>query len=211
MVRLTLSEDRVTAGITTVLSATNRVVYVVSGRVDIDDNNCVEDEAWFGAGAVRIAANEDATLWRWELHGESGQPVDLGNTRHMRDDQVTLPQQDPVAPWLMRCDSVWFPAGGCAYTHTHQGPGIRCLLYGSIRIDTGGVSTTYAPGQAWFESGPEEVFAQADAARPTRFIRVMILPNALLGQSSIQYVRVEDRDKPKVQRYHRYCDSHIIL
>ena len=39
---------------------------------------------------------------------------------------------------LMRCDRVDFPRGGIAYRHTHPGPGIRCLLFGSIRIDSGG-------------------------------------------------------------------------
>src|SRR5215475_10648072 len=64
---------------------------------------------------------------------------------------------------LLRGDSVAFPPGGCAYLHRHQGPGIRCLLDGGIRIDTGGRSTSYGPGGAWYESGPVPVFAQAAA------------------------------------------------
>ena len=111
---------------------------------------------------------------------------------------------------LMRCDSVAFPPGGCAYLHTHQGPGIRCLIEGGIRIDTGGASHSYGPGGAWFEAGPEPVFAQA-ADRPTRFIRVMVLPARLLGQSSIAYVNAEDREKPKSQRYKVYVDVPIAL
>ncbi len=47
------------------------------------------------------------------------------------------------------------PPGGCAYLHRHQGPGIRCLVEGGIRIDTHGRSTSYGPGGAWYESGPE--------------------------------------------------------
>src|SRR5204863_440262 len=83
------------------------------------------------------------------------------------------------------------------YLHRHQGPGIRCLLEGGIRIDTGGRSTSYGPGGAWYESGPEPVFAQAAPDRPSRFIRVMVLPRALLGKSSIQYVNEEDKNKPR--------------
>src|SRR6266496_3140293 len=98
----------------------------------------------------------------------------------------------PAGELLLRGDSVAFPPGGCAYRHTHQGPGIRCLLDGGIRIDTHGRSTSYGPGGAWFESGPEPVFAQA-ADRPTRFVRVMILPRALLGKSSISYVNEDDK------------------
>ncbi len=82
----------------------------------------------------------------------------------------------------MRGDSVAFPPGGCAYLHRHQGPGIRCLIEGGIRIDTHGRSTSYGPGGAWYESGPDAVFAQAASDKPSRFIRVMILPRELHRQ-----------------------------
>ena len=111
----------------------------------------------------------------------------------------------PKGALLLRGDSVAFPAGGCAYLHRHQGPGIRCLIEGGIRIDTRGRSTAYGPGGAWFESGPEPVFAQA-SDRPTRFIRVMILPLAYLGKSSVEYLNEEDRAKPKTQQYKIFAD-----
>jgi hypothetical protein len=103
------------------------------------------------------------------------------------------------------------PPGGCAYLHTHQGPGIRCLIEGGIRIDTHGRSTSYGPGSAWFESGPEPVFAQAAADRSSRFIRVMILPRALLGKSSIALVNEEDKTKPRDQKYKVFVDAPIEL
>jgi hypothetical protein len=111
----------------------------------------------------------------------------------------------PEGPLLLRGDSVAFPPGGCAYLHRHQGPGIRCLLEGGIRIDTRGHSTSYGAGSPWFESGPEPVFAQA-ADRPTRFIRVMILPMAYLARSSVEYLREEDKAKPRTQTYKIYAD-----
>ena len=76
----------------------------------------------------------------------------------------------------MRGDSVAFPPGGCAYLHTHQGPGIRCLIDGGIRIDTHVRSTSYGPGGAWFESGPDPVYAAASEVEPSAFVRVMLLP-----------------------------------
>ena len=88
--------------------------------------------------------------------------------------------------------------------HTHQGPGIRCLREGGIRIDTDGKSTSFGPGGAWFESGPLPVFAQADHVVQSRFIRAMILPDALRGKSSIHYENEEDRAKPKSQKYHNF-------
>ena len=53
-------------------------------------------------------------------------------------------------PRLIRCDRVDFPPGGVAYLHTHQGPGVRVLLHGTIRIDTAGrsiASTAWKPAR----------------------------------------------------------------
>ena len=111
----------------------------------------------------------------------------------------------PQGALILRGDSVAFPPGGCAYLHRHQGPGIRCLIEGGFRVDTGGHSTSYGPGGAWYEAGPDGVFAQA-ADRPTRFIRVMILPRAYLGKSSVEYLNAEDKAKPKSQAYKIYVD-----
>ena len=116
----------------------------------------------------------------------------------------------PKGAVLLRGDSVAFPPGGCAYLHRHQGPGIRCLLHGGIRIDTKGHSTSYGPGGAWFESGPDPVFAQA-ADTPTRFIRVMILPMAYLARSSVEYLNEEDKAKPKSQSYKIFVDMPIAI
>jgi hypothetical protein len=115
----------------------------------------------------------------------------------------------PAGDLLLRGDSVAFPPGGCAYLHRHQGPGIRCLMEGAIRIDTHGRSTSYGPGGAWYESGPDPVFAQGAADRPTRFIRVMILPRGLLGKSSIEYLDPADKEKPRSQSYKIFADAPI--
>jgi hypothetical protein len=110
----------------------------------------------------------------------------------------------------LRGDSVAFPPGGCAYLHRHQGPGIRCLIEGGIRIDTHGRSTSYGPGGAWYETGPDPVFAQA-ADRATRFIRVMILPVAYVGKSSVEYLNDEDKAKPKPQQYQIFADLPLTI
>ena len=114
--------------------------------------------------------------------------------------------------YLLRCDRVDFPPGGEALLHTHQGCGTRCLVSGSIRIDTQGASHAYGPLQAWFENGADPVFAAADSQQPSAFVRVMILPRALLGgKSSIKYARAEDLDRPKSQRYQIFVDAPIEL
>jgi quercetin dioxygenase-like cupin family protein len=118
---------------------------------------------------------------------------------------------DPREQHLMRCDRVEFPPGGVAYRHTHQGPGLRCLVAGSIRIDAGGASHAYRPGEAWFENGVDPVFAAGSERDTTAFIRVMVLPRAITGKSSIRYVDEADKDKPRLQRYQIYIDHPIEL
>jgi quercetin dioxygenase-like cupin family protein len=117
---------------------------------------------------------------------------------------------EPGEQRLLRCDRVDFPPGGVAYLHTHQGPGIRVLLQGTIRIDTGGSSRSYGPLQAWFEPGPEPVFAAASDTETTAFVRCMVLPARLRGQSSIRYLRDEDAAKPKTQRYTVFVDQPLV-
>lgn len=186
----------------------NRAIYVVHGGVTKGSDEFAQDQGFHVRSAARIAgAKTGAALWRWEL-APAGAPLAKAETSSTV--KLVSPLNWPIADAvLMRLDSVAFPPGGCALLHTHQGPGIRCLIEGGIRIDTHGHSTSYGPGSPWFEAGPEPVFAQAAAERPSRFIRVMILPAHLKGKSSIAYVNAEDRDKPKSQQYKGYVDTPI--
>jgi hypothetical protein len=195
------------------LPAMNRVLYCNVGSFKTGGgDNREHDQAWHGANEVTVTAGLDgAEIWRWELAPSDSAPLlDLG-----RGVRTTLELRGPVDTieagnqWLMRCDSVKFPPGGCAFTHTHQGPGIRVLREGAIRIDAEGASHHYKPGEAWFENGPDPVFAQAEEQGCSGFVRVMILPRELKGKSSISYVNDEDRDKPKSQRYKGYVDEFI--
>jgi hypothetical protein len=195
-----------------------RGVYVVDGSLAIrgaDGGTALTLGANSGAqhaAECRIGAGHlAARVLRWELvptDADVALPTAQGaTTRLLLRAPMTL---DASRPWLLRCDRVDFPPGGEALTHTHQGGGIRCLLVGSIRIDTQGHSTTYGPMGAWFEAGPDPVYAAADAQAPSAFARCMVLPAALLGgKSSISYVRQEDLDKPKSQRYQVFVDHPI--
>jgi hypothetical protein len=205
---LRLFEDVMTSGMgEVVLPARPRLIFVVHGAVAIDGKPLGGDEAWAGEGAALLRPREGgATLWRFELAADPADGALAGVSRpKLSAALATLPKGE----LLLRGDSVAFPPGGCAFLHRHQGPGIRCLVEGGIRIDTHGCSTSYGPGGAWYEAGPEPVFAQGAADRATRFVRVMILPRALLGKSSIQYINEEDKAKPKSQTYKIYADLPI--
>ena len=209
---LTLFEDTMSAGaaLDEPLSATPRMVFVVHGAATIGGRTFADGEAWFGEGAVMLAPGKaGVTCWRFELAaGTAASGAARGRGIVSREKLAAPLETLPAGDLVMRGDSVAFPPGGCAYLHTHQGPGIRCLIDGGIRIDTHGRSTSYGPGGAWFESGPEPVFAQG-ADRPTRFIRVIVLPRSLLGKSSIAYVNEDDKARPKSQQYRIFVDAPI--
>jgi len=145
----------------------------------------LEDERAHDA-PVRV----DGPALRWTLGDEDSGEAALSA-------EIALANGDS---WLLRCDRVDFPPSGVAYRHTHPGAGIRRLLFGEITIETEGISTTYGPGHAWFERGPEPVLATTTAAGPSAFVRVMLVPAGLAGQRTIRYVDPDDAQRPKTQK-----------
>jgi hypothetical protein len=187
------------------------MMFVVYGEIWIRGRSLSEGDAWHGVGAALVRAGDaGASVWRWDLTEGPSLSLASDGIRSMAKISASL-ETLPKGDLLMRGDSVAFPPAGQALTHVHQGPGIRCLIEGGIRIDTQGHSTAYGPGGAWFEGGPEAVFAQAAVDRPTRFIRVMILPAALIGKTSIQYVNEADRHRPHSQSYRCFVDAPIAF
>lgn len=207
---LELIEDRLDAGGNVSLPATNRVVYVVEGEVEAQSGGTTErigpNEARHYSGAAGLRAGEaGARLWRWELTPVSEKGGGSASRTKLR---AAIPI-DEDGEYLMRCDRVDFPLGGIAYTHTHQGPGIRCLYMGEFDVTVNEKTKHLRPGEAWFEAGPDPVYAEASSTELTAFIRVMVLPRRLLGQSSIRYVKAEDADKPKTQTYTVFVDEAV--
>lgn len=210
--RLQLFTDRFGAAEAGALAPRTRSLYVVEGSIIVRAGGVATsldaNGAWCGAiGAAITAGKSGARVLRFELAGMTA--ADLPAPSAASTLTLDAPIDLPTPEVLMRCDRVNFPPGGEALTHVHQGPGIRCLLSGGIRIDVASASHTYAPGEAWFEAGPEPVYAAASATQPSGFVRVMILPRTCQGKSSIRYVRPEDADKPKTQNYQIFADEFI--
>jgi hypothetical protein len=192
------------------LPALPRMIFIVHGAAVIEGRTLNDGEAWHGEGTATLTPGSGGvTCWRFELApadaADGAVAGKAASSLKLKAAVGTLPAGD----LLLRGDSVAFPPGGCAFLHRHQGPGIRCLLDGGIRIDTHGASTSYGPGGAWYETGPDPVFAQAASDRATRFIRMMILPRALLGKSSIEYLNPDDKTRPKSQSYQGFADAPI--
>jgi hypothetical protein len=209
---LRLYEDTLSGGTQPVaLPAHARMIFAVHGEAVIGGKPVRDGEAWQSEGVASVSPGKaGVTLWRFELTsaGAAGDPLSGPGIRSHEKLSAVL-ETMPRGELLLRGDSVAFPPGGCAYLHRHAGPGLRCLIEGGIRIDTHGRSTSYGPGSAWYETGVDPVFAQAAADRPSRFVRVMILPRDLLGKSSFQFVNEDDKAKPRVQQYKVFADAPI--
>ena len=217
---LRLLEDQLQAGAEFLVSlpAAHRVLYGVDGDVTVTAGSNVTritaNTAWYGAGPCTMKRDaHGARLWRWELvrlpvHDDG---ILAGEAIISTEKLVHEIPLEPQDQYLMRCDRVDFPPGGIAYTHTHQGPGIRCLLLGEFTVHVHDTQRLIHPGEAWFESGPDPVYAAASHTEPAAFVRVMILPRSLKGQSSICYVKPEDQDKPKPQQYTMFLDASLDM
>src|SRR3981189_1288568 len=120
------------------LPAMPRMIFVVHGAVTVGKRMLGDGEAWSGAGPLALAPGKaGATWWRFELAPASGADG-AARGRGVVSHQKMSARLDalPAGDLLMRGDSVGFPPGGCAYLHTHQGPGIRCLIESGLPIDT---------------------------------------------------------------------------
>jgi hypothetical protein len=207
---LHLFEDIIAAGQKVTLSDTvARAIYVTAGTISTNSGEVACDDGLVADGPVTLVAGaEGASLWRWDLSD-----ADQSASTHRVAAKLSglVPAALATSDSFLRLDSVAFPPAGTAMLHTHQGPGVRCLREGHVRIDTEGSSTSYGPGGAWFEGGPEPVFLQAVDNIPSRFIRAMVLPKTLLGKSSIHYVNEVDRAKPKSQTYRNFGEIGLAL
>jgi hypothetical protein len=196
------------------LPAGNRIMYVREGSATLRSAGqamtLAPNSAWCARESCQVLAGANgAQILRWELGGPGIVPAREGvQSQLLNQSELEL---DSADGYLFRCDRVDFPPGGIAYTHCHQGPGIRCLLQGKFTVETAGYSTTLVPGGAWFESGPDPVLATAWNESSTGFVRVMVLPRSLKGKSSIRYLKPEDQQKPKLQQYQIFVDEFIDL
>ena len=196
-----------------------RAIYVANGMATIRDADGTAatlsaNSAFYTAKDVTVTAGADGCrLLRYEVvpADKAADILATGDGVSSHPKTSATIELEPGDGYLLRCDRVDIPPSGIAYTHVHQGPGIRCLLEGGFTVETGGKTHHIAAGEPWFEAGPVPVLAYAPDDKPGCFSRVMILPRALKGKSSISYVKEEDKDKPKRQRYTIFLDEFITV
>lgn len=209
--RLTLHSQQLVPGSEMTFDHGTSVVFLNYGKVIVqeDGEEAVAHqnaEAWVQRSPSSLVdGGAAASIDWWTLSPADGHFTDDGNVLLAREIRID------AATCLLRCDQVEFPPGGIAYLHTHAGPGIRRLHSGALQVQTNGESHQYVPGDSWFEPGTVPVYAEASPEAGAAFLRVMVLPVAFKGKSSITYVREEDRVKPKDQRYSIFLDEETTL
>ncbi len=87
------------------------------------------------------------------------------------------------------------------FSSTSTSPGRGCRDQRPARDHRDGCCPGDRAWRAWFEAGPDPVYAEVRGGQPAAFVRVMLLPVAIQGIPSISYLRDEDRVKPKSQSY----------
>jgi len=215
--RLRIYQDHFTEEAEAKLPAERRIIYCVAGGAEIIDSARTEiiasEGAWFSTQTVTVRGmDEGARLWRWELVTPDAPFEEIEGegirSRMAGDFQIEI---DTSIKRLMRLDRVSFPLGGEAFTHVHAAPGVRCQLEGNLLLESGGHRFRVWPGDPWVEHGPDSVYSKASAHQLSSFVRVMIVPEAYRGRSTITYVRAEDLEKPKSQSNKRYLEEPIAL
>ena len=195
-----------------VLPALHRVLFVLEGAAEVEQDDgpvsVLTVQAWCSGGPCTVRpGTPSAIVLRYELfHGPA--PADESGAA-LIEHALEL---DPTTEYILRCDRVEFEPGDVALPHGHHGGGIRYLVAGSLEITIGThPARLMTPGSAWFESGREPVLAVASLSEPTAFVRVVVLPREIRGQSSIWYADPAGARRSPTRRYTVYLDEPIEL
>lgn len=180
---LNMYHDQIGAGgsSTEPLPAAHRLLYVRFGSAVINGKTMQAGQAMYCAEPLTLQeASGWSQVWRWELAPPNAAPALHDGTgilsqRRMSRVITHMPLTDG-SRWLFRLDQISSPAGRTADRHQHPGPGIRCLVEGTFNVESVESHRDLAPGDPWYETGPDTVVAWGSRTMSTRFLRGMVLP-----------------------------------
>jgi hypothetical protein len=135
------------------------------------------------------SAGDWSQVWRWELALPNAPPSLLSGSEvlsSLRMSRVIAGLATLEGThWLFRLDQITSAAGRIADRHQHPGPGIRCLLEGAFNVQQDAESARdLAPGDAWWETGPDTVVAWSSRQMTAKFLRGMVLPTECEGKAT---------------------------
>lgn len=199
------------------LPAANRVIYVASGTLSIGDKKLAAGEAIFQSGTVKfVPSTENVELWRWDLveiaPSGGAQPSEEHHAKPVLIAPVEKLEIEPGSDWILRCETVNFPAETTVDMHAHHGAGIRCLELGEINFThLDGMKNTVTPGDAWYEEAFHYLHALTMKTGPSRFVRVMLVPPEYNATSTFKYHNQDDAGKPRRQTTEKLVDVALTL
>ena len=164
------------------LPAAHRLIFARHGAVTVNGQTLDAGSSVYTGETVSLAAvAEWSQIWRWELAQPNHAPQLLGGDKvfsSLRMSRVIATLGMPEgSDWLFRLDQITSAAGRIADRHQHPGPGIRCLLEGTYNVQQDVESVRdRAPGDAWWETGPDTVIAWSSTQMHGKFLRGMVLP-----------------------------------
>lgn len=170
-------------------------IFARQGEAVVAEERVAEDGAAFAVAGDALSTSGCA--WLFELgpaqasvcRGEGVQPI------------LSRIATAPDGELILRIDRVRSEAGAQTPAHRHRGPGIRRLVSGLLHAEVGGHFDRIAPGQAWFESGREDVIGTNVSGGDNSFVRVMLLPSNLAGgASSFVAASQLDATRPRAAR-----------
>lgn len=170
---------------------------------------------WRGAvtvGDMAVAAGDGAYASETEFRSEGGAEILVFRLGDGPDPAALMSER---LDWtgdtaLFRLDQVRFPPRACAYRHTHPGPGIRCLIEGTLKIQSDRHVEEMTRLSAWFEAAESPVKATAGDVE-TAFVRAMLLPPEYLGKPTLNVLDPVDAAKERLQTNRRFVDQILRL
>lgn len=199
------------------LPAANRVIYVASGTLSLGDKQFEAGEATFQSGTVNFGPRaENVELWRWDLVEIAPSGISPSPEEHGEKPLLTAPVEkldiEPGSEWILRCETVNFPAETTVDMHAHHGAGIRCLELGEINFThLDGMKNTVKPGDAWYEEAFHFLHALTLKTGPSRFVRAMLVPAEYATTSTFKYHDQADAGKPRRQTTDKLVDVTLTL
>lgn len=199
------------------LPALNRITYVVSGTLSVGDKHLEAGEAIFTEGTVTLeSASLDVELWRWDLVEITASEKAPSPEEHQETPTLSARIEnleiEPGSAWLLRCQTVDFPAETTVDMHAHDGAGIRCLEFGEINFThLDGMKNTVRPGDAWYEEAFHFLHAETKQTGASRFVRVMLVSPEYRDTSTFKYHVPGDAEKPRRQTTTKLADGTLTL
>lgn len=155
-------------------------VYVRAGSASATNESgpigLTADQGAFVSGDVFVKGGSRA--WLFE---ETAMTAPFADAEIVASHAAVL---DFPGPCIVRVDRIESRHGATTPRHRHRGPGLRRLVFGTLRAIVGDTINRIQEGDAWFETGHEPVVGINYGGTNAAFVRMLVLPAELSGGKS---------------------------